>query len=58
MNQPTIQTSTIAPHLYDRDFHEWIATTAKLLRDRAFEDLDLDNLIEEIEAMGRKEKSA
>jgi hypothetical protein len=42
--------------LYDRDFYLWIETTAKLLRDRKFNQIDLDNLIEEIESMGRSEK--
>jgi hypothetical protein len=30
--------------LYDEDYYLWLKTTAKLLRDRRFEDLDLDNL--------------
>lgn len=42
--------------LYDRDFYLWIETTAKLLRDKKFEEIDLENLIEEIDAMGRSEK--
>lgn len=42
--------------LYDRDFHLWLEATADLLRQRKFDRLDLDNLIEEIEAMGRSEK--
>lgn len=44
--------------LYERDFYLWIEITAKLLRHRELEQLDYDNLIEEIEAMGRKEKHA
>jgi Domain of unknown function DUF29 len=42
--------------LYDRDFYLWIQTTAELLKERRFEDVDWENLIEEIESMGRSEK--
>ncbi len=44
--------------LYDRDFYLWIETTSKLLRDGKFHELDIDNLAEEIETMGRSEKHA
>lgn len=43
-------------YLYDRDFALWLETTADLLRKKEFARLDLENLIEEIEAMGRSEK--
>ncbi|GET41404.1 hypothetical protein MiSe_62160 [Microseira wollei NIES-4236] len=42
--------------LYEQDFYLWIQTTAKLLKDRRFDDVDWENLIEEIESMGRSEK--
>jgi hypothetical protein len=42
--------------LYDRDFLLWTEETANLLKARDFDRLDLDNLIEEIEALGRSEK--
>jgi hypothetical protein len=44
------------PNLYDRDFAQWLAMTAQQLRERDHENLDWDNLIEEIEAMGRRER--
>lgn len=44
--------------LYESDFYLWLATTAQLLRNGNFLELDLDNLIEEIEGMARKEKQA
>jgi type I site-specific restriction-modification system R (restriction) subunit len=47
-----------APSLYDRDFMLWIETTAQLLKEQKFTELDLENLIEEIESMGRSNKSA
>ena len=42
--------------LYEQDFYLWIQTTAKLLKERRFEEVDLENLIEEIESMGRSER--
>jgi Domain of unknown function DUF29 len=44
--------------LYDRDFYLWIQTTAELLKQHRFTELDLENLIDEIETMGRSEKRA
>lgn len=38
--------------LYEADFALWIDQQVELLRARKFEQLDLDNLIEEIECMG------
>jgi hypothetical protein len=46
-----------ARQLYDEDFYVWTEAQAELLRKRQFEALDLDNLIEEVEALGRAEKS-
>ncbi len=42
--------------LYDMDFYAWTQQQAALLRDEEFAELDRQNLIEEIEAMGRSEK--
>ena len=42
--------------LYDEDFFVWTEVQADLLRAQRFEALDLDNLIEEVEALGRAEK--
>jgi hypothetical protein len=47
-----------AKQLYDEDFYVWTEAQAELLRKRRFEALDLDNLIEEVEALGRAEKSS
>ena len=44
--------------LYEQDFCLWIETTANLLKERRFSQLDIENLIEEIETMGRSEKNA
>ncbi|MGP1385423.1 MAG: DUF29 domain-containing protein [Thainema sp.] len=44
--------------LYDTDFQLWIEQTVEQLRDRNFSQLDLENLIEEIESLGRSDKRA
>ena len=41
--------------LYDEDFYVWTEGQAELLRKRQF---DLENLIEEVEALGRAEKNS
>ncbi|VVM04460.1 DUF29 domain-containing protein [Methylacidimicrobium tartarophylax] len=43
--------------LYDRDFYAWTVETARLLRERRFAELDIDDLIEEVETLGRSERS-
>ena len=47
-----------AKNLCDEDFYLWTEAQAELLRKRHFDALDLDNLIEEVEALGRAEKSS
>jgi hypothetical protein len=47
-----------AKNLYEEDFYVWTEAQAELLRQGQFEALDLDNLIEEVEALGRAEKSS
>jgi Domain of unknown function DUF29 len=46
-----------AGRLYEEDFYVWTEVQAGLLRARRFDDLDLENLIEEVEALGRAEQS-
>ena len=49
-----------SPHstqVYDRDYHLWLEETAQLLKNKDFEQLDLENLIEEIETLGRSERN-
>ncbi|WP_034937882.1 DUF29 domain-containing protein [Gloeocapsa sp. PCC 73106] len=50
----TIQTKK----LYSADFHLWLETTVQLLRERKLDEIDYENLIEELESMGKSEKSA
>ncbi len=44
--------------LYDIDFQRWLEQTAAQLRAQDFHNLDLENLIEEIESLGRSDKRA
>ena len=41
---------------YEKDFYSWTQEQAELLRQGQFNSLDIANLIEEIETMGRSEK--
>lgn len=41
---------------YEADFYQWIQEQAALLRAGQLSELDTENLLEEIEAMGRKER--
>ena len=45
-------------NLYKQDYFSWLKQTALSLRKGAFDQLDMENLIEEIEDMGRNEKRA
>lgn len=42
--------------LYNQDYYQWIQETVKLLEQRNFQELDLDNLIEEIQDLALNEK--
>jgi len=48
--------NTATAQLYETDFYGWIQHQAETLRARNFANLDLDNLIGEIESMGRGEQ--
>lgn len=41
---------------YTTDFNLWIQQTAQILRERRWHDLDLENLIEEVEDLGKSER--
>jgi hypothetical protein len=42
--------------LYESDFYAWTQEQAELLKHKTWEALDLPNLIEEIESLGRQER--
>jgi hypothetical protein len=45
-----------APSLYETDFYAWTQEQVKLLRKHEFNQLDLLNLIEEIEGLGKQQR--
>jgi hypothetical protein len=51
-------TQTTTQTLYDQDYYLWLKTTINQLRTGQFSAVDLENLLEELETMGRSEKRA
>jgi hypothetical protein len=47
----------LTQNLYDTDFYAWIQEQAKLLRHQQWSKLDLPNLIEEIESLGKQQRA-
>ncbi|MEB3309931.1 MAG: DUF29 domain-containing protein [Snowella sp.] len=47
---------TLTKTLYDTDFNLWIEQTVTALKKGNLQELDLENLIEEIESMGKSDK--
>lgn len=54
MVKPIIQSATQT--LYDEDYYLWLRTTINQLRTGQFSSVDLENLLEELESIGRREK--
>ena len=44
--------------LYEQDFCLWVDKTARQLKQKKLENIDWENLIEEIESLGKSEKNA
>ena len=44
--------------LYEQEYDQWLEETVKILKNRQLDQLDYDNLIEELETLGRSEKNA
>ena len=44
--------------LYEIDDNLWLEETVKLLKEKKFTELDLDNLIEELESLAKRDKLA
>jgi hypothetical protein len=42
--------------IYEQDFNQWLKITANLLQQKKFKEIDLDNLIIELESMGKSNK--
>ena len=42
--------------LYQKDYYGWLQENVRLIRERKFSEIDTENLIEELESMGKSEK--
>ncbi|PZD75381.1 hypothetical protein C1752_00177 [Acaryochloris thomasi RCC1774] len=51
-----VQTKLVS--LYDIDYQRWLHQTTAQLRSHDFDNLDLENLVEEIESLGRRDQRA
>jgi Domain of unknown function DUF29 len=49
-------TVSSTPVTYDQDFNLWLEQTVNLLRSGQFEQLDIENLVDELESMSRRDK--
>ncbi len=54
----TAKTYPFSSVLYEQDYALWLEETAQQLKQKKFSFVDLENLIEEIESMGRSERRA
>jgi hypothetical protein len=54
----TAPTSQYPCSPYDEDYYSWLQTTADLLRQRRFAEVDIVHIIEELEDMGKRERRA
>jgi hypothetical protein len=50
------QGGRVMNNLYEQDFYQWTIEQANLLRTGALSQLDIKNLIEEVESMGKSQK--
>ncbi len=53
-----IEEKTNLKELYEIDDYLWIQETVELLKQKRLDELDLENLIEELEDLGRERKLA
>ncbi|TVR09660.1 MAG: DUF29 domain-containing protein [Phormidium sp. GEM2.Bin31] len=52
------RSTPISPNLYESDYHLWLLETRQKLETQDFNALDLENLIEEITDLARRDKRA
>jgi len=57
LDRPTLITADLSD-LYNQDYAQWLDITVAQLRSGQFASVDLVNLVEELESMGRSEKRA
>jgi hypothetical protein len=53
---PTVNTPINLKELYEIDDYLWLEETIKLVREKRFEELDLENLLEELEDLSATQK--
>jgi Domain of unknown function DUF29 len=53
-----LDSNTMPLDLYDRDYYQWLDVTATLLSEGRLNELDVPNLLDELEAMGKSQKRA
>ncbi len=41
---------------YEQDFYSWLMYNAQLLKEKRFTELDIENIAEELESMGKRDK--
>ena len=60
MNKPAIPHAPFSPASppYELDGYGWATAQAKLLRERRFDKLDIENIAEEIESVGKSERNS
>lgn len=51
-----MKTPQATPILYEQDYYLWLETTIQQLRSNQYSTVDWENLLEELESMGRSEK--
>lgn len=49
---------SIPAHLYETDFYNWLSENARLLRSGRLSEIDVLNIAEELESMGKSERRA
>ena len=42
--------------IYEQDFYAWLMENAQLLRQGRLAEIDVNNIVEELESMGRRER--
>ncbi len=52
----TTTTKPTTPVRYEQDFVAWAAETAHLLLERRFDEIDIDSLAEEVDAMAKRDR--
>ena len=57
ISQTKQEKESLTPSLYDTDFYAWTQEQSELLRDNKWSQLDLANIIEEIESLGKQQRA-